>query len=646
MSIINYFKLIKKLDMEFGQEEGLEKQQLYFADDLGIIYSREKTTFRVWAPTAEEVSVFLYEREDTDKILHNQALIRDINGTWYTEIKGDLNSIYHSYQIKVNGQNNMVVDPYTRGLGTNSKLGLVVDLQKTNPLAWDEDKRIHLIRPQDAVIYEVQLRDFSSAEDSGIYYKNKYLAFTETGTVNKDGLKTGIDHLKELGVTHVHLLPVFDFATVNDLEENDYNWGYDPYYYNVPEGSYSTNPADDTRIIEFKLMVKALHDNGLGIIMDVVYNHTYHTENSPFNKIVPGYFYRKDFFGNFSNGSGTGNEIASEKPMVRKFIVDSVKYWAEEYHIDGFRFDLMALHDRITMSLVEKTLHNIDPSIIIYGEPWTGGWSPLKEEERLVKGNQRGMKIGVFNDNFRNAIKGDNDGKGTGFVSGAEFQVENIKRGVVGSIFYNLQIRDFAEEPSETVNYVSSHDNLTLWDKLQKSNYYDSEEIRIRMDKLAQGIILTSQGIPFIQGGEEFLRTKFGNHNSYKSGDYINQLKWDRKGTYYDVFKYYRGLITLRKEHPAFRLKDAESVKKYLKFLETPYNTIGFILGDFAGGDPWKQIVVFYNPLRETVYFRLPYRAQWSVVVDDSKTGVDNLYSLEDEYIELSPISMMVLYHQ
>lgn len=646
MSIINYFKLVKSLDMEIGLEPELEKQQLYLADDLGVIYSREKTTFRVWAPTAEELTVFLYEREDTDRILHRQDLVRDINGTWYTEIKGDLKGIYHIYQIKVNGQTNMVVDPYTRALGTNSKLGLIVDLEATNPPGWDQDKRIRLASPQDAIIYEVHVRDFSSAEDSGMYYKNKYLAFTETGTVNRDGLKTGLDHLKELGITHVHLLPVFDFATVDDLSKNDYNWGYDPYYYNVPEGSYSTNPADDTRIREFKLMVKALHDNGLGIIMDVVYNHTYHTEDSPFNKIYPGYYYRKDHHGNYSNGSGTGNEIASEKPMIRKFIVDSVKYWAEEYHIDGFRFDLMALHDRTTMAQVEKTLHSIDPSIIIYGEPWTGGWSPLREEERLVKGNQRGMKIAVFNDNFRNAIKGDNDGKGTGFVSGAEFQADSIKRGVTGSIFYNHHIRDFAEEPSETVNYVSSHDNLSLWDKLQRSNYYDSEEIRKDMDKLAQGIILTSQGIPFIQGGEEFLRTKYGDNNSYKSGDHVNQLKWSRKSIYLDVFNYYRGLITLRKEHPAFRLKDADSVRKYLMFLDSPYNTVAFTLGDFAGGDPWKRIVVFYNPLRETAYFRLPYRGKWNVVVDGRKAGVDVLYSIEDEYIGVSPISMMVLYHK
>lgn len=646
MANIKYFKLLKKIDMEMSKDQAVELLSHYYAEDLGISYSKAKTSFRVWAPTAEYVRVLIYEREYDKEAKYEKNLIKDVKGTWYTEIHGDLNGKYHIYQVKVNEKINEVIDPYTQGLGTNSKLGLIVDLEKTNPPGWEQDKRVELNRPQDAVIYEVHVRDFSSSENSGIRFKNKFLAFTETGTINNDGLKTGLDHLKELGITHVHLQPVFDFATVDDLNENDYNWGYDPFYYNVPEGSYSTNPSDDTRIREFKQMVKALHDNGLGVIMDVVYNHTYYTERAAFNKIVPQYYYRKDYYGNYSNGSGTGNEIASERPMVRKFIVDSVKYWAEEYHIDGFRFDLMALHDKTTMAKVEETLHNIAPSIIIYGEPWMGGFSPLDPDQQLTKGTQKGMKIAIFNDNFRNAIKGDNDGRGTGFVSGSHHQIDNIKRGVVGSTHYNNRISDFAGEPWETINYVSSHDNLTLWDKLHKSNSYYSEELRVKMDKLAQGIIFTSQGIPFLHGGEEILRTKYGNHNSYNAGDHINQIKWGRKSSYYDTFLYYKGLINLRKEHPAFRLNNAKEIRKYLKFLNTPYNTLGFILANYANYDSWKVIVVFYNPNREAISFPLPFSGQWHVVVDDRKAGSITLYTISENVVQLSPISMMVLYHQ
>lgn len=621
-----------------------EPEYPYYDGELGIIYSREKCSFRIWAPTASAIKLLLYEREMDQKPAHIQELQKDIKGTWYTEITGDLAGIYHIYQIHIGDEINHVIDPYTRAVGTNSKLGLIIDLARTNPPGWEEDQRVKLARPQDAIIYETHIRDFTSSADSGIFYKNKYLAFTERGTVNKDGLKTGIDHLKELGITHIHLLPVFDFATVDDLAEGDYNWGYDPYYYNVPEGSYATNPADESRIREFKEMVMSLHDKGIGIIMDVVYNHTYYTEDSPFNKIVPGYYYRKDRYGNFSNGSGTGNEIASERPMVRKFILDSVRYWAEEYHIDGFRFDLMALLDRKTMAEVERVLHGLDSSILIYGEPWTGGISPLDPREQMLKGRQRGMRIAVFNDHFRNAIKGDNDGSGRGFVSGAAGQVLNIKRGIVGGIDYSEEIRDFASEPWETINYVSSHDNLTLWDKLIRSNPEDSEKARVKMDRLAHGIILTAQGIPFIHGGEELLRSKYGNHNSYNAGDEVNQYKWERKTIYYSTFAYYRGLIKLRKEHPAFRLKNAEEIRRHLKFLAAPENTVGFYLGEHANDDPWRWIVVLFNPERKKQIFKLPFSGSWRVVVDENKAGTDTLYFINQEYVELAPISMMVLY--
>lgn len=639
-----YLQAEKKSDLEAAHGELGNDFYYYEDDDLGVNYSVEKTVFRVWAPTADRIELLLFKREDSEVADLKYEMEVDIGGTWLAEVAGDQAGRYFIYQVYLNGRINQVVDPYTRGLSSNSLRGLVVDLAKTNPPGWEQDRRYVLKQPQDAVIYEVHLRDFSSSSHSGLKYKGKYLAFTETGTRSPAQDQTGLDHLAELGITHIQLQPVFDFATVDDYDCNHYNWGYDPYFYNVPEGSYSTNPSDSSRIREFKEMVKAIHERGFGIIMDVVYNHTYYTEESPFNLLVPGYYYRFDEYGHYSNGSGTGNEIASEKPMVRKFIVDSVKYWAREYHIDGFRFDLMALHDKETMLQIERVLHAIDPSILIYGEPWMGGLSPLDSSQQLLKGVQRGMKLAVFNDHFRNAIKGDNDGMGTGFVSGACHQELAIRRGIVGSISYNHDIRDFTEQPWETINYVSSHDNLTLWDKINKSNGWDSEQFRIKMDRLAQAIIFTAQGIPFMQGGEEILRTKWGEHNSYQAGDQVNQLKWERKSKYSRTFKYYQGLIKLRREHPAFRLKDAEQIRKHLHFIAAPANTVAFMLKDYANQDRWQVIVVLFNPKRETVIFNLPGGGSWQVVVSGAQAGTEVLQTLEGEQAGVEPLTTMVLY--
>ncbi|MCG8514189.1 MAG: type I pullulanase [Halanaerobiales bacterium] len=639
-----YLQAEKKSDLEAAHGELGNDFYYYEHDDLGVNYSVEKTVFRVWAPTADRIELLLFKQEESQVADLKYEMEVDIGGTWLAEVAGDQAGRYFIYQVYLNGKINQVVDPYTRGLSSNSLRGLVVDLAKTNPPGWEQDRRYVLKQPQDAVIYEVHLRDFSSSPHSGLKYKGKYLAFTETGTRSPTQDQTGLDHLAELGITHIQLQPVFDFATVDDYDCNHYNWGYDPYFYNVPEGSYSTNPSDSSRIKEFKEMVKAIHERGFGIIMDVVYNHTYYTEESPFNLLVPGYYYRFDEYGHYSNGSGTGNEIASEKPMVRKFIVDSVKYWAREYHIDGFRFDLMALHDKETMLQIERVLHVIDPSILLYGEPWMGGLSPLDSSQQLLKGVQRGMKLAVFNDHFRNAIKGDNDGMGTGFVSGACHQELAIQRGIVGSISYNHDIRDFTEQPWETINYVSSHDNLTLWDKINKSNGWDSEQLRIKMDRLAQAIIFTAQGIPFMQGGEEILRTKWGEHNSYQAGDQVNQLKWERKSKYSRTFKYYQGLIKLRREHPAFRLKDAEQIRKHLHFLAAPANTVAFMLKDYANQDRWQVIVVLFNPNRETVIFNLPGGGSWQVVVSGDQAGTKVLQTLEGEQAEVEPLTTMVLY--
>lgn len=637
------FNLQKNQDIEVAAET-FNEYELYDGNDLGVNYASDRTFFRVWAPTAGRMKVLLFKNESDQEPQIESEFKKDVGGTWTAEVKGDQAGKYFIYEVELDGKENKVVDPYTRGLSTNSQRGLIVNLPETNPQGWEQDKRFELANPQDAIIYEIHVRDFSSSINSGIKNKGKYLAFTEKGTVSPDGLKTGLDHLKELGVTHVHLQPVFDYGSVDDNEEGHYNWGYDPFFYNVPEGSYSTDPSDESRIREFKEMVKAIHQHGMGIIMDVVYNHTYTTEDSPFNLLAPGYFYRMDEEGNYANGSGTGNEIASERPMVRKFIVNSVKFWAEEYHIDGFRFDLMALHDRQTMSQVEDVLHNIDKSILIYGEPWTGGLTPLDHSKQMYKGAQRGMKIAVFNDNFRNAIKGDNDGMGTGFVSGAQHQEINIKRGIVGGIYYNNEIQDFTSRAEESINYVSSHDNLTLWDKLNKSNSQDSREMLVKMDKMAQALVFTAQGIPFMLGGEEFLRSKKGNHNSYNAGDEINQLKWEQKNEFYQVFKYYQGLIKLRKEHPAFRMRSPDMIRKKLVFLPTPYNTVGFLIKDYANNDSWKNIAVFFNPNHEQVSFTLPGDGKWYIVVNEGKAGTVPLTAFTSSKVRSTAVNTLVIY--
>ncbi len=615
----------------------------YDGDDLGVTYSQEQTKFRLWAPTATKVKLLIYDDDHSPTYERIVKMEKNRNGTWLFIFAGDLAGKYYKYRVYIDDYVNETVGPYARAVGENSERGLILDMSLTNPWGWEYDRRVELEHRVDAVIYELHVRDFSISPYSGIKEKGKFLGFTERETTNPTGLRTGVSHLQELGITHVHLLPVFDFGSVDDRDDNQYNWGYDPHLYNVPEGSYATNPSDDSRIGEFKELVKVLHDCNIGVVMDVVYNHTFKC-NSPFNLVVPDYYYRFNHRGDYSNGSGCGNEIASERPMVRKFIIHSVKYWAEEYHIDGFRFDLMALLDRQTIEQIVRVLHDIDPSILIYGEPWIGGDSPLPPGQRMKKGAQQGLKMGLFNDHFRNAIKGDNDGSVRGFISGDYSRALAIKKGVVGGIRYNDKIENFTSGPGESVNYVSSHDDLTLWDKLQRSNKEDGEDIKIRMDRLAQAIIFTSQGIAFMAGGEEFLRTKFGEHNSYNAGDEINQIKWERKNTYFYTFKYYQGLIRLRLNHPAFRMFNSEQICNYLKFIETPSDTVGFTLHDYANDDSWREIVVFYNPRREKLMFNLPGIGKWNVVVNDSEAGITSLFTFTGNHIKVSPISAMVLY--
>lgn len=642
-SLSHIMCLIIKKGMKVNMLNNYEHYPVYNGSDLGVSYIKDKSAFRLWAPTADKVYLRLYKKDNIEEY----EMQKSAGGTWYIELSGDLKGLQYTYKILRNSKEVESVDPYAKALTANGAKSVIIDLRETNPKDWENDIKPTFNSPTDAIIYEIHVRDFSIHNDSGIINKGKYLAFTEGGTVGPNNVKTGLDHLKELGITHVHILPIQDFASVDEIK-GGYNWGYDPYHYFVPEGSYSKDPSDPlSRIKEVKEMVMSLHKAGIRVIMDVVYNHTHTIGNSIFDKIEPGYFYRHNPDGSYSNGSGCGNETASERPMMRKLMIDSLKYWIEEYHIDGFRFDLLALHDIDTVREIEKEIHLIDPSILLYGEPWTGGPSALPVSKQIVKGAQHGLKVSVFNDNIRNGIKGLPDDDSKGFATGQSGLINVIKQGIVGGIKYNDNIGDFTLNPSESINYVSCHDNLTLWDKIEKSNHYDDENTRIAMDKLCNMIVLTSQGIPFIHAGEEMLRTKKGCHNSYNAGDDINAIDWSRKAKYHDVFEYYKGLISLRRKHPAFRMKNAEDIRQNLSFIESPDGTIVFTLDGRPCHDSFNKIIVIYNPLRNDVKINLP-EGNWHVVVDDMKAGTTSIdsgnWKIENNTVTVPPICGMVLY--
>ncbi len=587
---------------------------VYTGADLGNTYSREATRFRLWAPTASAVQVLLYGSESGPQT-KQVAMERREKGTWYAEVREDLENWYYLYQVTVYESTQFAVDPYVRAVAVNATRGMIVDLQKTDPEGWERESYQALTDPVDAIIYEVHVRDFSIDASSGMKNKGKYLAFTERGTKGPNEVATGVDSLKELGVTHVQLLPVEDFASVDETDPGQYNWGYDPRCFNVPEGAYASTPHGTARITEYKRMIQSLHASQLGVIMDVVYNHTFGTHVSDFDKIVPQYYYRTNDAGYYTNGSGVGNELATERPMVQNFVRASVQYWVEEYHVDGFRFDLMALLGVDTMRKVEQDLRALNPHVLLYGEPWAGGGSALPGKQLLTKGQQRGMGIGVFNDDIRNCLIGAVfDAGSVGFATGASGQVDAVKRSVAGSI------DSFAACPGETINYVTSHDNRTLWDKITSSKQETSEAERIKMDKLAQAIVFTSQGVAFMQGGEEFLRSKGGNDNSYNSSDEVNRFDWTRKAQYQNVFQYYAGLIRLRKGHPAFRMTSADAIRRNLTFLESPSNTVQFSLDGRACGDMWDKIIVIYNSNSVATTFSLP-EGSWHIIANQDQIG-------------------------
>ena len=628
---------------------------VYTGNDLGLTYTPKQSLFRIWSPTAEKAELILNNDGTGGTALQTISMQKSNSGTWITSLPGDLKGKFYTFRVQVNNEwLNEVPDPYAKAVGVNGRRAMIIDLKETDPDEWANDKSPELKNATDAVIYELHIRDASIAANSGIKHKGKYIGLTENETKNKEGLSTGLDHLKELGVTHIHLLPFYDFYSVDESnpEKMQYNWGYDPLNYNTTEGSYATNAEDGvSRIKELKHLVKTFHDNGLALVMDVAYNHTMLTEDSYFNQLVPGYYYRQTAEGNFSNATACGNETASERPMMRKFMLESLMYWVKEYHIDGFRIDLMGVHDIKTMNIIAKELRKIKPDILLYGEGWTAGASPLPDSVRALKKNAYKLdNIAVFSDDIRDGIKGSvfvNEERG--FASGRPAMEESIKFGIVASCKHpqvdyskvNYSKAPYAKQPSNTITYADCHDNHVLWDKLKLSVPDASEAERKEMHKLALSIVLTSQGISFLHAGTEFLRSKKGNENSYNAGDSINAIDWGLKTINNDVFEYVKTLIKMRKEHPAFRMRTTKEIATNLVFLEKlPAGIIGYTINGESVKDSWKKIRVYFNGTGISQTMQLD-KKNWNPFLSNNKiaTNEGNVNSLE-----LLPYSCTILY--
>ena len=651
-SYLMLLSFITQLFSVKAQLSDFNKYPVYAGNDLGLTYTKEKSTFRIWAPSAQEVHLKLYSNADHKLFTELHTMKKDKNGTWVTSLTGDKKGLLYTFTTIIKGkESDEVPDPYAKAVGVNGKRAMVVDLKETNPTGWEKDKSPAFKNKTDAIIYELHVRDVSISPTSGIKNKGKFLGLTERGTKNAAGQSTGLDHIKELGITHVHLLPFYEFISIEETKpDGKYNWGYDPLNYNVPEGSYSTNPYDGvTRIKEFKQLVKAFHEDGLRVVMDVVYNHTALTETSNFNQLVPGYYYRQTKDGKFSDATACGNETASERPMFRKFMLESMKYWVQEYHVDGFRVDLMGVHDIETMNLISRELHKIKPDILIYGEGWTAGTSPLPDSLRALKANAHKLdRIAVFSDDIRDGIKGSVfDHKDKGFASGKRGMEESIQFGIVASVKHpqidyskvNYSKAPYSKEPFQTVTYAECHDNHVLWDKLKISATDATEEERVNMHKLALSIVLTSQGISFLHAGTEFLRSKKGVENSYNSPDSINAINWDLKTINKEVFDYTKALIKLRKDHPAFRMTNTKDIAANIKFLEISASAhIYYSIHGKAVGDNWNNIMVMINGSNMSTLVEMGKTFKPVIL---NNTLVDGIMKLDNK-LTLNPYSCMI----
>ena len=619
----------------------------YTGNDLGNTYSPTATKFRVWAPTAIAVTLVTYAKADSPlSSAVETRMTPDVNGTWVTSLSGDQDGLIYNYRVTLEGPTNEAVDPYVRATTINGTRGVVVNLSKTNPAGWSKSKPKFSGKATDAVIYELHVRDLSMDSSSGISAANKgkFLAFTELNT-KSGAVQTGVSAIKDLGVTHVELLPIYDFQSVDEAAPT-FNWGYDPQNYNVPEGSYSSDPTKPTaRITELKRALQSMHSVGLRVNMDVVYNHVYNASTFSQNLITPGYFFRTDDSGALTNGSGCGNDVATERPMVRKFIVDSVKYWASEYNLDGFRFDLMGLMDIKTINEVTAALKVIDPTIIVIGEGWEMG--TLAKDLRASQTNISKLNnVAHFNDQIRDGLKGSVfKASDTGWATGKLSAVGDIKPGIVGNTNYDPMFLNAwnTTSPTQSVNYVESHDNLTLADKLTASVKGISPTGIAQLSQFATSIAFLSQGVPFMQAGQEFLRSKNGDDNSYKSDDATNSLKWSTKLKYSATVNYYKGLIALRAAHPAFRMTSTADMKANIKFFKGTDTLIAYSINGKAVGDKAKTIVVIHNADSANATFTLPNANSWNIVAKGSQIGTKTLQVLKAGKVVVPGQSTMVL---
>lgn len=607
-------------------------------------YTPEQTTFRLFAPdNAKTVKLRIYKAGHKGRPERTVKMERTAADTWTATVTGNLMGRFYTFDT---GRGECA-GVFAKAVGVNGQRAAIIDMDKTDPAGWNDDRRPVVKSPADLVIYEMHHRDYSIDASSGIANGGKFLALTDP---------KAIAHLKELGVNAVHILPSFDYASVDEtrLSTPQYNWGYDPVNYNVPDGSYSTDPyKPETRIREFKQMVQALHKAGIRVILDVVYNHTFNIDGSNFQRTYPDYFYRKTADGKYSDGSGCGNETASERDMMRRFMVESVLYWIDEYHIDGFRFDLMGCHDIETMNAIRKAVDEVDPTIFIYGEGWSAGSCALPKEQLGLKANMKAMPgIAAFSDELRDALRGpfSDDTKGA-FLAGKPGEEESIKFGIAGAIEHpqvdmskvNYSTEAWASQPTQMISYVSCHDDMCLTDRLRASIPGITTDELIRLDMLAQTAVLTSQGVPFILSGEEMLRDKKGVHNSYNSPDSINRLDWNNLERYPQVMDYYKNLTRLRRNHPAFRLGSADLVRRHLEFLPTQPGLVAFRLKDYAGRDDWRNIIVILNAAKQQRKVAIP-QGNYTIVCHEGKIDENGLSTFSGSEATVSAQSALILH--
>ena len=628
----------------------------YNGNDLGAVYTKKYTAFRLWAPTADAVTLCLYREGDGDCLSDTFPMKRDVQGTWTIRVDGDLRHVYYTYRLERSGKTVESQDPYSVAVGVNGQRSMVLDLKETDPENFEKDHGPVFQNRTDLVICEISVLDSTADGSSGVKYPGKYLGLAEKGTKNKEGEATGLDYLKSLGITHVQIMPMYDFASIDEAapKKREYNWGYDPLNYNVPEGSFSTDPFHgEVRIREMKEMIAAFHREGIGVIMDVVYNHTYDLD-SCLQKCEPDYYYRMNGT-RYSNASACGNEVASEQPMMRKYIVESVCYWAREYHVDGFRFDLMGVLDIDTMNEISRRLREINPYIILYGEGWTGGTSTMPEFRRAMKRNARMLDgIGMFSDDIRDMVRGHVFyNKDCGYVSGKDGMKVSVRYCATGGVWHP-QV-DYAaytyaaggtwtDTPEKVINYVSCHDNLTLWDKLQISRPDCNAGERLAMNRLAAAMVFTAQGVPFFLSGEEFARTKpVGKNgevseNSYNLPYETNVLRYDWNDEQKELQQYYRGLIAFRKAHKGLRMTDAEEIRKNILFMEmTSEQTVAFTIRQ-----PEETLLVAYNASGRKETLLLPDDRTWTLYIDDLHAGTEPIGSVHSN-MELPATGCVVL---